>query len=150
MTPQETDGLLRRIAALGNGQAFTRDTGAVWAEALSTVRLQDALEAVPRIARRSRYIDVLTIVQEVARVREERVEAQVLPTPNVDPDDVAGWAKEQQRIVTLVADGTWGERRLEGYAQSGEVLTPGARKALGVGGPVRERPLALEGVVKQP
>jgi hypothetical protein len=156
MTPQQVEQLLKTIAALGNGQQFTRETGKVWATALAAVPYSDAEIAVPRIAARSRYIDVLSIVQEVAAIRAARIDAVTMPLPNVDPDDEASFREEQRRLRVLVASGQWGQPELVRYGEEHVVLTPGARALpvsprLGVGvGEQRAAVAALAAAVTRP
>lgn len=110
MNLSEARTALRKVLAYCPAQSVDEFTPEAWAEALDTVRLPDALEAIRRIGRRemepgqSRYIEPGHIRAEVRRLRAERIEKH----PNLDPPSglsVAELIAWQLETRTRIADG---------------------------------------------
>jgi hypothetical protein len=79
-----------------------------WLILLSDVRYGDACEAVYRLARKQRFIAPSEIIEMVAVVRAERLDAipeAQRPVPNVDPNDWQRYLAGKRAIEKKIADG---------------------------------------------
>lgn len=112
-------------------QDFDDDTPEAWTPLLTETPREDARVAVMAILRRSRYVAPLDIVDEVKRMRRERLERVGFETiaPNVDPDDEAGQRRELLALRDAIASGAFtdadrGEYELGGVRLTGEPWRP--------------------------
>jgi hypothetical protein len=145
---EETAQVVKLIAILSPSQRIEPETAAAWRPLLEDVTLRDTLEAVKRLARRQPYIAPSDILAEVRVVRRSRLDAVAVPTPNVDPDDVAAWAVEQRALAAAIADGRMDAAGAAAYARGGRTLT-GARPYRAAGLAEFTRPMpALGGVFR--
>lgn len=135
MNALETAKLCRIITSLNPAQRFDEETPTVWHAVLVEVALDDALESVKRIARRSPWISAADICAEVRLIRRDRLRASAAAdelVPNVDPDDIEAFKAERLAIMRAAADGSLDP---EAYAASGRTLTGvPPRRAIGAGG----------------
>jgi hypothetical protein len=110
----ETRALLRLIASVSPGQkinasdvAALTEMATVWQGIIADVRYADAVTAVKALASRQPFIAPAEILQEVRKIRRERLARAALVLPNVDPDDTAAWIAEERAILAAIADGVF-------------------------------------------
>jgi hypothetical protein len=104
--PSEAARLLTFEAAVSQRTISTVDAEA-WAAALDDVRLEDALEAVRNLWKRTRErIVPYDIRAEVHRIRADRLARAFDEAPDADPDDPQAWIAARRAGLTRVADGT--------------------------------------------
>lgn len=116
MNAEETGRLVAIIASVCPQQPLVAPdpsigepgTAAYWWPLLEDVRFVDARDAVKRLAKRKPFIGVSEIIETVAAIRGERLDALPevqRPVPSVDPGDAKRWAAEKRVIEGLIADG---------------------------------------------
>lgn len=128
MIPSEAAQLLAFEATVSQRTVSELDAKA-WARALFDVSLDDAVEAVTSLWRRSNArMTPFDVLVEVRRIRGDRLDRVVEDVPDADPDDVSAWLAALRAGRVRVADGTVRERPvaalLAGAAARGAI--PGA------------------------
>lgn len=101
-------------------QEFNGATAVTWAAVMPETRYADAAEAVLNLGRTRSIIAPRDILDEVRRIRARRLRAAEEVVPNVHPDDVAAYLREQGALRTAIADG---DLTAEEYARGGRTLT---------------------------
>lgn len=144
MNAEETGRLVAIIASVCPQQPIVRPevapdgtvtepgTAAYWWPLLEDVRFMDARDAVKRLARKRPFIGVSEIIDMVAAIRAERLDALPevqRPVPAVDPSDAKRWAAAKREIERAIADGDIVPDGQGSYALS----APVARLALDAG-----------------
>lgn len=129
MIASECTRLLTVCAGIWPAMRLEEHTVETWAMVLDDVPYIDAAEALRVIARTQRTPPaVADVMREVRRTWDARESAAgILPTPNVDPDDVKGYRAEQGAIRHAVRRGTFNR---EEYATGRVTLT--GRRPFGV------------------
>lgn len=95
MTPVECVKLARLVKSVAPAQAFDEFTPDVWHALLSSLRFEDAAEAVRRVAQRQAFIapaDIIAEVRALRRGRLDRADATFVAT--CDPDDVEEYQRQ--------------------------------------------------------
>jgi hypothetical protein len=92
---------------------------------LADVRYEDAREAVLVLAARQAFVAPADIIAEVRRIRAARLVSADRVTPDVDPDDVAGWIAARREQIVALADG-----RIEAPSITAEGMDPRLAAAL--------------------
>jgi hypothetical protein len=104
---QETVELCAIIAQVAPAQKFDELTPVMWQPILEDVRMVDAKTALRSLAARLSFIAPADIVQEVKRIRRQRVEEGPAFDPRAYPgcDDPAVYAHAIRDHVRRIADG---------------------------------------------
>jgi hypothetical protein len=113
---EETAQLLMLIAEFCPQQTFTPadpdhhipGSAAMWASLLDDVSLGDAKLAVKRLVKKQRFVAVSEVIETVAAIRAERLDAMPQadrPVPNIDPEDGPRYVRAVRAIEKAIADG---------------------------------------------
>lgn len=106
MIPSEAAKLLAYEATVSQRTISALDAEA-WAAALDDIRLEDALEAVTNLWKRTRERLVpYDIRAEVHRIRADRLARAFDEAPDADPDNPRAWIAARRAGLTRVADGS--------------------------------------------
>lgn len=111
MTPTETFALVRIIRAKCPAQKIDEYTAEAWHDDLEPLRFEDCRQAVSNLIwlQRQRFIAVADLIDEVRRIRNDRIDRVVLCPPPDCPDEAA-WLLDARRQV---GDGTWDQPSAE-------------------------------------
>lgn len=125
MTIDEVRAMCLWLRKLIPHQDFDDDTPEAWTPLLTETPREDARVAVMAILRRSRYVAPLDIVDEVKRMRRERLERVGFKTiaPNVNPDDEAAQRRELLALREAIASGEFTQADRDQYELGGVRLT---------------------------
>ncbi len=151
MTIDEVRAMCLWLRKLIPHQDFDDDTPEAWTPLLTETPREDARVAVMAILRRSRYVAPLDIVDEVKRMRRERLERVGFKTiaPNVNPDDEAAQRRELLALREAIASGEFTQADRDQYELGGVRLTGEPwRPALDT--PTAPRPLPRFPTMREP
>lgn len=141
--------LSRAIRAGWPHQRFDEATTDLWAQGLRALdpplRFEDCEAAITRLVLQREFAGPAVIVEEVRRIRDDRLDRTEMPVPNTDPDDPIAHIAEIRALRTAIADGVFDRDR---YVK-GDITLSGypARPAV-TSGPEVSKPRAIEAATR--
>ncbi len=154
MTNVEVVKLSRAIRAGWPHQKFDEITTDLWAEGIRGVEpalsYENCYQAITRLVVHRTFAGPEAILEEVRRIRDDRIASTEPPLPNADPNNVLAYNAETAAIRAAIADGTFDAKT---YQAGGFTLTGAPiRAAIEAGSSAEEvtRQIRVSGVFRRP
>ena len=144
MNLDECRALCGYINKIRPSQEMDDDTPKAWVHVLAGVTIADARVVVIGLARDKAWVDPHEIVAASRRLRRARLAEAGFDelTPNVDPDDTAGWVAERRALRDAIASGAMSVADVRAYERAEVPPLTGAAPWIEAGQQLTSKPLA--------